>query len=465
MWLLTILACMGGREPALPARDAGPTLAARFGDWPFLTPIDAPTTVGLLDGGTLASDAATCGGCHVDTFREWSATTHASALRDLQYLAELQKPDSPRWLCLNCHVPTAPQRAVAIGPETRLADPIDIRAVLAAPNPTHTPGAEADGVTCATCHVRRDADGAGIVVGTGASAVGGAPHRVRVDPDGLRDVCVRCHSPGPAVVTPQFYCWFETADELARGPDAGKECVTCHMPTTERAVAVGSEPRTTRQHHWVGGGVPKSYDAYATLLARGFSPGLEVEVAVVAGAPTVSLRNVAGHALPTGDPERHLRVEARIEDAAGRVLAREVIRIGQRWDWGDAGTGRPARRVADERLGPGETRGWSPALGVPEGSVGVTLVVEVAHVRLSPANAEHMKATSLDAELTGYRPDAPARIEALDEHYPLATFIHRERVRLAYGTHEVTPLEALLAESAEAAGWTLAEKARRFSVE
>ena len=424
-------------------RAHGPTLVERFGDWPFLTPIDAPATVALLGGGELPTDAATCGGCHGAFYAEWSKSTHASAMHDLQLMAELQKATSPRWLCLNCHIPTAVQRDRLITPSTRLVSAGDIGQIDAPPNPAHEPARMAEGITCATCHVRRDPDGQGTVIVPHEGVV--APHRTRIDPAALTNICVRCHSPGPAVISPSLFCWFETADELAQGPAAGSTCTSCHMPAAERAVAAGSPVRATRVHGWAGGGVPKSPEGYESLLARGYTPG--VEVSVSADPLLVTLENTAGHALPTADPERYLRVEARYEDAAGATLDRALLRVGQRWDWGDAAVGRPPRRVKDERLGPGETREWRPDLARPDGAV--ALVVELSHVRLQPAYASGMRSVKLDAELQALWPDAAARLPDFERHYPLGTRIYRQRLPLGpdAGPPVVVPLAELLEES------------------
>lgn len=227
------------------------------------------------------------------------------------------------------------------------------------------------------------------------------------------------------------------------------------MPTTERAPAVGAPVATVRRHLWLGGGVPKSYPAYDRLRADGFEPGLDVRVSL--DPLTVSLTNArAGHLLPTGDPERHLRVVVRAEDAAGATLAREVLRIGQTWDWGDETTGRPARRLEDTRLRAGETRAWQPTLSTAGAA---RVVVEVAHVRLAPDTARWLSKATLDAELDALGPGVGALLPEVDRHYPLATWVYRETLPLDGGPAVITPLDQLLAESAAAAGQSLEQKA------
>lgn len=437
-----------------------PTIGERYGSYPFLTPRDAPPTVALVAGGELAADPATCGACHGAVLEEWRQTTHAAAAVDPQYVAELAKPTSPRWLCLNCHVPTSPQRPDLVTLDTRFATPDSILHLQDHPNPAHDPTRAGEGIGCPTCHVRRDEDGAGVVVAPAAS--GRAPHRVREDRAALDGGCVTCHSPGEEVViTPQFFCWFHTAEELASGPQAGAACVDCHMPIIGRPVATDAPPRLTRRHQWAGGGVPKEYAGFTTLEARGWEPGFEVELGVVTGGVEVGLVNRAGHALPTADPERHLRVEVRFEDAAGTLLTRELRRVGQRWDWGDAATGRPARRLADERVPPGGSLRWT--VTTPPGAERVT--VEVAHVRLTVENAGWLAQVSVDDALAALAPGAREKLPELHRHYPLGAFVHRETLSLRDGARSVVPLATLLAESAAMAEAPVEAKRARFAVE
>lgn len=447
--MLLLLAC----APMAPA----PTIRERFGEWVFLTPRDAPASVGLFDGGSVPTDPATCGACHAAVYAEWQETTHAAAAGDLQYLAELSKPTSPRWLCLNCHVPTVPQRPHAIDLDTRLAAPDQILALEERPNPAFVPERAGEAIGCATCHVRRDPDGVGTVLGPGEEG-SVSPHRVRRDRAALDAVCIDCHSPGEVTITPQFWCWFHTADELAQSKES-RGCVDCHMPSVERPLTATSPPRRTRHHHWVGGGVPKSYEGYDTLLARGWEPGFEAELQLGEVA-RVSIRNRAGHALPTGDPERHLRVELRALDAAGAPLAQARRRIGQRWDWGDPGAGKPAVRLADERVAPDAE--WSWSWTPPAGTAAVEL--EILHVRVEADTAAWFRKVEVLPELRPLRPEAQPLMAAFDEHYPLASFVWAERVDRA-GQRLRVPAAELVARSKALAQLPLDQKKALLAVE
>ncbi len=414
--VLLLLACTGPRvEP--------PTIAERIGDYRFATPIDAPATLAMLDGTETDTRATTCGGCHDDHHAEWSRTTHASAVHDVQFLAELAKPGQPRWLCLNCHAPTLPQRAELITPSTRLAEAGSVERLSTSPNPSFDASRVAEGVGCATCHVRRDPDGKGTVVGPRGS--GRAPHRVRADAEALRGVCEGCHSPGAdIVITPTFPCWFTTVEEITVGPLAGADCVDCHMPGASRPAAEGAPAEALRQHTWPGGGLPKHVDQ---LPAPGdWQPGLDVEVR---SAPVeVRLQNArAAHAIPTGDPERHVLVEARALDASGVEVSKDQLRIGQTWDWGDDTTGRPATKLADNRLQAGETRAWTPVLKLDQAA---RVEVTVTYVRLTEANAAKMAHTRLDAELQALWPDLPVHLAGPLADYPRRRVIFSESVAL-----------------------------------
>ncbi|NIT57461.1 MAG: cytochrome C554 and C-prime, partial [Aliifodinibius sp.] len=83
---------------------------------------------------------------------EWKNSTHAMALRDIQFQSELTKEDSPKWLCLNCHIPVQNLRESVI---THLSDN-DIFAPIKTANPNYDPELQQEGVTCISCHVRSD---------------------------------------------------------------------------------------------------------------------------------------------------------------------------------------------------------------------------------------------------------------------------------------------------------------------
>jgi hypothetical protein len=441
---LSTLGCRCQRPPPPPATKAGPSravqpLAERFSreqGFAFVLPQLEP----VAEAGLSASD---CGACHEAIAKEWKETTHAHALRDLQYQAELHKPGTPRWLCLNCHIPLQNQRQEIV----RGLEGGDVTRPATHRNPGFDLELQREAITCAACHVRRGAKGESVVVGARGDL--DAPHPVTRDPAALRDGCLRCHDPRGAPITPTLICWFETRQEVAAGPDARKGCVGCHMPVTRRRLASGFEDRPEREshaHHWVGGGVPKTFAGYAGLRARGYAPALEVAALEVS---TTDPRQIgfrldyanarAGHRLPTADPERHLSFLAWLEDAAGRRLTAPArARIGQTWRWSPAAT-----KLADNRLAPRERRRWQATLARP--AAAARLVLAVLHVRLTKENARHMKATPVEET---YLPGLRALVSKLEEHYPMATFVYREEVELATGARRRSSPDELVRLSA-----------------
>ncbi len=435
-------------------------IAERLGDWPFLTVFSQLPPLLDEDGESLGIRAGDCGECHEEVYAEWQQSTHAAALHDLQYLAELAKPDSPKWLCLNCHIPVQNQRSVMIGPKTRLEDRgHDLRFLEKVVNPGFDPRMQQEAVTCATCHLRLDAQGRSVVVAPRANP--DAAHPLRVDAKSLGQVCKRCHSPGPARLTPTFFCWFETAEELASGPWAGKaNCIDCHM------TGAHSDPKhkPQRHHYWAGGGVPKSFAAYDRLPERGFRPALEVkELSVEATKSKGTARfkvhygNAhAGHWLPTADPERFLLLIASIRSRSGKLVAQARLRIGQTWDWGNLKSSRPARRLADNRLRPQEYRNWQFELALPKHLGDAQAEFSVLHVRLKAGNAHHMKSASV-AELEHLRPGVSKLLPAMEKHYPLFSWIFQEHISLDSGKRSRTSLADLMALSKRSQNLSLDE--------
>lgn len=402
--------------------------------------------------------ASACRTCHTEIYDEWKRSTHAAALRDLQYQAELSKSSSPKWLCLNCHTPVQNQRKSIIKglKKGNVFHPAKI------PNPNYDPMMQQEAITCATCHVRQDAKGESVVIGAIGSPY--APHPVRKDPSFLGKVCLRCHDPKGKRLTRHLLCWFKTREELAGGPFGNKEdCVSCHMPTTKRHLVASwyvtnikktkgfdIPKRTSHMHHWVGGGVPKSFAGYKHLRQRGYKPGTTIKLSslgtIKEGQPisfTLSIQNThSGHWMPSADPERFVLMLAQLQDAKGKRLAQKKLRIGQLWKWEPQ-----AQKIGDNRLKPLETRHWKPTITSPKSIKGHKLVLLVYHVRLSSATARYMKS---HAPKSNYLV-APIKkkLANMGKHYPLATMLYREEIDLATGKRKRATLGELLKLSYE----------------
>ncbi len=451
IFLLTILllsSCWGEEKELSPTRTFIPLdthFDRRVQDFAFILPHMKP--VAAVPGTGLR--ASECGTCHTEIYAEWQASTHASALQDIQFQGELVKKTSPQWLCLNCHIPLQDQRRYLV---RGIYDNDVLRPVME-DNPHFDAELQKESITCASCHVRADGQGNSLVIGPRGSDL--SPHPVKHDPDHLRAICLRCHDPKGPPLTRNLVCWFMTADELT---DARKQlsdsqggipdCVDCHMPETERRLVpamAGLPIRKTRRHHWTGSGIPKRYDGYATLLQRGFEPALEVRLGPIrrdAQRSTLSIdvdfaNTKAGHWLPTGDPERFILLLVRLEDKQGKVLVQQKQRIGQDWVWD------PAEKMADNRLKQGERRTWPVRL--EEQAQASHLVVMALHVRLTSKNGAYlMQAKGVNES---YLPNGNQLVAHADQNYPFATYIYRESIELATGERHKENLEQLLERS------------------
>ncbi|MFQ5633052.1 MAG: multiheme c-type cytochrome, partial [bacterium] len=370
--------------------------------------------------GIIGLKAKDCGVCHLSIYNEWKASTHATALRDIQFQAELAKPDSPKWICLNCHIPMQNQREYIV----KHLEERDIFRPVKIENKKFDPEMQQESITCASCHVRPDGKNASIIIGPNGSTQ--SPHPVRQDRAFLRDMCHRCHNPQGEGLTRNLICWFETTRELAEGQAAlksessnGSDCVDCHMPEEKRHLAdtfTNLPLREVNRHHWTGSGIPKWYPAYDSLLARGYEPGLEVQVGKIEFESrgklktTITLKNArAGHYLPTADPERFILALAYLEDKDGNRQQVEKLRIGQQWLWN------PARKVGDNRLKQGETFGWDVSLLLPEQKDGIKFVVLAYNVRLTSENARHMTMTNGVNE--NYLPNGQQFVKHIAKYY------------------------------------------------
>lgn len=393
--------------------------------------------------------AEECGKCHQTIYNEWRNSTHATALQDIQYQSELTKPDSPKWLCLNCHLPLQRQHESSI---SHLQDN-DIFRPVKKRNSNFDSALQKEAITCAVCHVRPDEElGKTTIIGPNGSK--SSPHPVRKDRAFLRNICLRCHDPHGEPLTPNLICWFFTKEELEEGQESlaaltGREmdCVDCHMPETTRLLAEdysSLEPRNVNQHHWVGSGVPKWYEQYDNLIERGYQSGLDVAVGEMAPIPgsdslflSISLKNArSGHYLPTGDPERFILAMVRLEDTAGQSLFERRLRIGQTWVWN------PAQKIGDNRLKQGETLVWPIRLPNSESSEEDRISVVIYHVRLTSENAQYiMKAKEVNET---YLPNGTHLVSNINDYYPFASIIYREDIDLQTGARRIFSPEELI---------------------
>lgn len=452
--ITTIISCNSTNE------QAGITpLENRFNksvqDFAFILPNMKPPA------GVPGIKASDCGVCHVSIYRDWQQSTHASALRDIQFQSELTKPDSPKWLCLNCHIPLQNQRDyIVVGLHDN-----DVLRPATIPNPEFDAVLQKEAITCATCHVRIDeANGESVIIGPQGSP--NAPHPVRQDAAFLNEMCQRCHNPQGEALTPNLVCWFQTTAELAEGQASVQQafgekqtCVSCHMPE-KYGLAADIFPhfpeRMVSRHAWVGSGIPKWYEGYDSLLARGYKPGLEVNVMLPEQSgdslrTRITVTNArSGHYLTSGDPERFLLAIAEMRDGQDSLIYRKSHRIGQTWEWS------PARKVGDNRLKQGESRDWRVVLPRPEKRASAKLVVIVYHVRLNSATAAHiMSAHNVDEDLFS---NGNHYVQNALDYYPFASVIFREEINLGNGKRKIYSPAALIELSKAEKGKGLEER-------
>ena len=286
-----------------------------------------------------------CGVCHQAHYAEWKTSTHAHAWTDMQFQAELKKESSP-FLCINCHIPLENQQEFLV---EGLYDG-DIYQPVRKKNPRFDASMQAEGIGCASCHVR---DGA--IIGTIGSDK--APHKVKKDPKFLNEtLCMSCHNAN-AVVTPELVCTFQTGDEWAASSFHGqKNCISCHMDTLQSPLVFGMPVRTSHLHSFSGSGIPKVKGLVVkSLNGMAFYPSKIKEKIEVTDSIhyQLTLKNeFAGHRLPTGDPERFYLIKLEIMDqSSGKTVFTKTDRIGETWEWYPT-----AKKIADNNMNPGESR-------------------------------------------------------------------------------------------------------------
>ena len=360
--------------------------------------------------------AADCARCHAEHVADWKLSTHAHALQDLQFQAELAKASSPKWLCLNCHTPLGNQREELV----RYLDKGNILKPIGEKNAHFNPQLKNESVTCGVCHFRQDADGETKIIA--AKQHTSAPHPLVADPVGLRSRCLDCHNVSETV-NAQLVCSFQTGDELAAGYLAGKQdCAGCHMRETQ-----GKNATARHRHSFIGGGVAKTYALLGQQSKAGYLSALQFSlhgVKASSGGLTANLiifNSGTGHRVPTGDPERFVEIRLTAFDAHGKRIAEQTERIGQTWQWSPV-----ARKVADNRILPGEKREMQfHFTAAPEIH---SLILEARHVRLTTENARYMKQDAAHAEKTYAQ-----KIAQIEAHYPFSRVIFKESHNLKTG--------------------------------
>lgn len=357
----------------------------------YLQPLPySPPVVGLAD-----LTAKTCGVCHKSFYEEWRVSTHARAwLDDNQFQEELHKSAKAgkdvAWMCINCHTPVENQleKLVVRLKEKRWDKPEYVA------NPNFDRALQLEAITCATCHVRD-----GVILGPWGDTK--APHPVRKAPELLNSqVCLQCHQAKANFPEINLSCMFNTGKEFEASPypKKGYRCQSCHMPEVKRPLVVnGTIERKTRRH-WFGGSlIPKKPEYAAELkpLEKHYPDGLtlrwiDLPKKLEAGTKTTLRFEItnseAGHMLPTGDPERFLRVEATVSGSDGKMVAEKKLQIGSVYRWSPK-----IELVSDNRLYPKEKRTYSLEFQVPANKKSLRVSLLASKWRLSQKNFDYHK--------------------------------------------------------------------------
>lgn len=250
---------------------------------------------------------ASCIGCHASIGTQWAASLHRHAWDDADFQHAAKREG--RAFCRGCHAPES--------------DPAEA--------PTHA--AAGLGVGCVTCHVPRDASlpAGAVLAGAGATSRR-APHGiVRTAAFDGSEACAGCHefeSPRTRGLAMQ-----RTVSEHARSALASRTCIDCHMPR-------GEDGR--RAHGFAASRDPEMIAAAISVDAE--RPRADRVVLRLSPAEV-------GHAFPTGDLFRRLRVQAGVERDGGLVVLDE--RMLGRWFQDRLEHGLVPRRieVRDDRPG------------------------------------------------------------------------------------------------------------------
>ena len=234
---------------------------------------DASDGPAIAIGSSDAWDDRACAECHVDAAAQWADSRHHTSFSNADFQRAYAGERKP--FCRECHAPALTRAQPLPGPE-----------------------AEALGVGCLECH---GSDREGVVV-TGPGLLGAAPHDVQREPDFGTTTCARCHefafpkdSRRPAGTMMQ-----RTASEMLASPHADRSCADCHFPAADHSLASSRDPAAAR----------------AALEVTAARDGEDLLL-------TLEPHDV-GHAFPTGDLYRRLKLHAELR--VGGVVVDEHTR-------------------------------------------------------------------------------------------------------------------------------------------
>ena len=334
----------GGPAPAV-VRDEAPA-------WRVRPPGGTqPIGPGLPASADALLDAGGCARCHAAIVDEWSRSRHALAWTNSTFQTEYATQPQP-W-CVNCHAPLTTQQADLGGPRA------------------------AQGVDCATCHVR-----AGKLVARARRA--GSPHETIGDPTfGSPAFCADCHQFTFPVLSPEGEALRMTAHPMQNtvasfqaGPYARERdgCLACHGSRHGHAFAGGHDAAM----------LESALDVAWCREPRAEAAGPEREAPSDAAAGAtgaedqalrVTVRNAAaGHTVPTGDIHRHMYLRL-WRSSAPEALFQAFF--GRRFELAEDGG---KTTSWDSTLAPGASKAFRIDLAQLGGEAGEPVNLELVYV-------------------------------------------------------------------------------------
>jgi hypothetical protein len=351
---------------------------------PARPPVPAGTPQFALGAECLAchNGLMTSGGEDVSIGSSWRASMMANAARDPYWQAAVRREtiDHPNAAadieaeCSICHMPMARTQAMAMGRRGQVFAHLPV-ATQTAPESLLA----ADGVSCTLCH-QITADKAGtresftgrFVVNTAGAArpmfgpfwVPPGVSRLMQSATGFvptqathvreSEQCASCHTLYTHAIGPKGEALGEFPEQVPylewrhSAFRQERSCQSCHMPAVTEAIRLSSVMgplRTGLARHAFRGGnffmlrmlnrfrtelgvqaTPQELDVAARLAVEHLqneSAALSIDRAEMSGGRLlmdVSVRNLAGHKLPTAYPSRRAWLHVAVRDASGRVV-------------------------------------------------------------------------------------------------------------------------------------------------
>ena len=273
-----------------------------------------------------ATPSAVCGSCHQAIYREYALgfgsdiryrETHVSKDKALHLPANVSSTATSHAMAGVDPFPVHSREAEQGGkscnvchfPEAFDLPDLEVSEVFK-PKP-RAKGAEAGGLTCASCHLTPE----GKIRGPYNLR---APHEMYPTVTMNTSVmCAYCHSMGKRVVGKQTQTFLEWRDDFFRAGLGSQNCQDCHMPRTTRKLAedYAVPERISARHLWTGGrSLQRLQNALSQVIVQPEEGGRGLAFHVI---------NIgAGHSVPSGSNRRAIYLNVEVKDSKGKSAAR-----------------------------------------------------------------------------------------------------------------------------------------------